>query len=1034
MKNFFKKLAFVLTLALVISCLAPAAQKAEAAQTWSLNKSTVYLYLNQTATKKNVYDLSFSNKPANYLTAYSYNWSTADAAIATVATGGVITAVSVGKTTVSCVVTDKATGTVETTLQCAVDVRENASKVEITNAITATTAGQTYKFERTMYNGAGKTTPTDQTKWLCDPTDAVEFSADGTAKFVKPGTVTVWCETYQSASTPATTATSNKVEIKVADPSTAGAANTITKKQTTPTLIELTFANEVKNLDALTYAWVLKTLTGEEVEVLLPYTAELKKDTKNVVVLTSYQSFIDGQTYRFTLGDANVDHVASVGKPAFVQLADAVNVVYDEEEQKTTSEGDVTVKVIDAAGVDVTSIYLANSDVDASITVAPLVENDDLYYVYGYEYRKSLLDDAIELIDGVDASKVSSIGFKVTYVLNQTDADPITLTCDGSAKVSVTKKYEVLLDAKMPTLITTAAASDAIVNKTNNAITSFKTDKAIKLIALGDEKGENPYLIHVLVKDSRGNYGLDQDEKGLYTLSYVAADNDTLLVEEKQQGVGQYACRFVANKETASSAIVVYAQKNNTSDPAQAVGVIYVTVSAARKVNEIAPDKKTASVIDTLNSDLTTNKATIKFTAKDQYGAEIATDWSVKNTTKASAAVEATTDWNKITGKDGWENAFFGETNKSEVKSKLNGGSKDDALVAGTATATSKFEVTFTANKCAPANGSQTYTYEVTGGTKTYGISFTAFQAGTASGAAYKTELRTKSNKVELALTKAKDTNTYTYAVQTVEFNLAKSFNSMDYDITEINEIVSVAAVADKTSRVSTDTTKITATHKELLEKVLVGETKVLASVKKGNSEDIKGNANVDLDAKGKIVLTLTGVKAANNTIINGADQTVANLKVGKDETTTKLAVAYLVDAKEGLGVGRYTVSTKQVATKTDKTSGGVEYTYFEYKDAKDTYVDVTDNRATQMSLVYAGRNKDKVSVKTTDVAKTVAECFNFKLNGAAYKIQDNDNVVVNGYMVKDKLYVQSIDIYVYVASNTYYMTSCNVGTYVNVE
>ncbi|MCQ2506561.1 MAG: Ig-like domain-containing protein [Lachnospiraceae bacterium] len=1045
MKNFFKKLAFVLTLALVVSCLAPAAQKAEAAASWELNKTTVYLYLNQTAEKKNQYDLSFKTKPDNYLSAYSFAWSTADTSIATVVTGGLVTGVSVGKTTVSCVVTEKATGTVVETLKCTVDVRENAATVKVTNPITAATLGQTYKFERTMANKAGVETAeqwkvvTDYTKWLCDPADAVEFAADGTAKFVKPGEVKVWCETYQSASTPATTAKSDVVTVKVADPSVAGATSTIAKKQLTPTEIELTFANAVTDPSAISFAWVLKTLQGEEVEVLLPFTAEAKKDAANVVVLKSYQSFVHGQTYRFTLGNATVDHVASIGKPAFIQVADAVTVSYDEEEQQTTKEGTVTVKVIDATGVDVTSIYLANQDVDASLTIAPQVENDDLYYVYGYEYRNNVLADAIELIDGVDASKVSSIGFTVTYVLNQTDAEPITLTCNGAASVNVTKKYEVLLDAKMPTLVTKASVTNEadLVNKTAaGSITGFKNDKAISLIALGDEKGADPYLIHVLVKDSRGNYGLDQDEKTQYTLSYVAADNDTLLVEEVNFGGSRYACRFVANKETTNSAIVVYAEK--AQEAKQAVGVIYVKVDAARKVDRIEPDAKTKSVIDVApGSGLTTDTASIKFTAKDQYGVAIATDWTLKNTTKATAAVESTTAQQitdgKISNKEGWKNAFFGETNKADFKSNLNGGSKADAASPASASNTSTFTVTFKADQCAPANGSQTYNYEVKGGEKTYGISFTAFQAGTTtSGAAYKTELRTSSSKVELALTWDKDAKVWKYAPQSVTFNLAKSFNGLDYDVTNIDAIASVAAVADKSSRVNTDTTKITDSHNEILAVVPVGSTKVLASVKKGNTEDIKSNANVKLDG-GKVVLTLTGVSAANDTIINGADQKVGNLEVTGDTTSAKIATANLVDASKGLGVGRFTVSTKQITTKTDKTSSGVEYTFFEYKDAKDTFVDVTDKRATQMVLTYAGRDKNTVSVATSDTAKDVAGCFKFKLNGADYTIQPNDNVVVHGYMVKDKLYVQSIDIYVSVATDTFYKTSCNVGTYVNV-
>ena len=134
MRSFSKKLAFVLAAAMVVTSFAPAA-KAEAAKEMAINKSSQILYVNEGINHKggevaaagkgnvSVYDFSVKNKPADWKDTLSFKWTTSDDEIVTVKAGGVATAVGVGKATITCKVTDKATKETVATLKTKVTVK-----------------------------------------------------------------------------------------------------------------------------------------------------------------------------------------------------------------------------------------------------------------------------------------------------------------------------------------------------------------------------------------------------------------------------------------------------------------------------------------------------------------------------------------------------------------------------------------------------------------------------------------------------------------------------------------------------------------------------------------------------------------------------------------------------------------------------------------------------------------------------------------------------------------------------------------------
>uniref|UniRef100_UPI0031B81561 Ig-like domain-containing protein n=1 Tax=Anaerolentibacter hominis TaxID=3079009 RepID=UPI0031B81561 len=146
MKNFFKKLAFVLALVMIVTVAAPAAaNKSDAAAAQKLNATSKTLDVGNKNSGK--YDFNIKNKVAGS----KYSWTSSNKKVATVNKSGVVTAVAPGKATISVKITlpNKTTKTLKAT----VTVRQDASKVAIKTSKFDTAnmvVGGSYDFDRTM--------------------------------------------------------------------------------------------------------------------------------------------------------------------------------------------------------------------------------------------------------------------------------------------------------------------------------------------------------------------------------------------------------------------------------------------------------------------------------------------------------------------------------------------------------------------------------------------------------------------------------------------------------------------------------------------------------------------------------------------------------------------------------------------------------------------------------------------------------------------------------------------------------------------
>ncbi len=189
-KNFFKKLSFVMALAMIVTALAPAAGVFAAAAP-KLNAKKVYIHV---AEKTTEFDFNVANKK----TGWKYSWKSSNNDVAEVASNGLVTAVGKGTATVSVVIKDK-NGEKVDTLKATVVVRDNIKKLTITNAKDKLAVGGTNDFNRSFVTVSGNSKVTSGiTRWEVDKAGATIVANSGLFTATEAGTYTVTARAFQS--------------------------------------------------------------------------------------------------------------------------------------------------------------------------------------------------------------------------------------------------------------------------------------------------------------------------------------------------------------------------------------------------------------------------------------------------------------------------------------------------------------------------------------------------------------------------------------------------------------------------------------------------------------------------------------------------------------------------------------------------------------------------------------------------------------------------------------------------------------------
>jgi len=364
MRNFSKKLAFVLAAAMVFTAFAPAA-KAEAAEDMAINRKSQTLYVNEGINNfdsedladgltgnKQEYDFYVANKPDDWKTAYTFAWSSSDEKVMTVGKAGLATAVAPGKADVVCVVTEKATGKA-TKLTATVTVKANADDVTITNVKDfdgkTVMAGDEVALKAEMTSDVADKA-TDLVRWVAEPATGVTVE-DGVFTFGEdavPGDYYLYCETYQSEKYNATTATSDVVTV------TFATTNTFEVKQDTVTTFTVKFDTAVKNVGDVT---VNRLYKGFEIPALVK-SVKLADDGMSASV-EMFTALKNNDEYAITIaGYETYKLTASAGDPVEVliyvdekEIGKAAELIYIDGNPVS-----LKYKLIDAKGVDVTDV------------------------------------------------------------------------------------------------------------------------------------------------------------------------------------------------------------------------------------------------------------------------------------------------------------------------------------------------------------------------------------------------------------------------------------------------------------------------------------------------------------------------------------------------------------------------------------------------------------------------------------------------------------------------------------------------------
>ncbi len=480
MRSFSKKLAFVLAAAMVLTGFAPAAQ-AKAADDFSLNRTSYILYTSTESVNHhgsdtladglygNVekFDFNLKNAPADWATAYTYKWASSKEAVATVATGGLVTAKSVGVTEISCTITEKATGKVAATLKATVTVKANAAEVEIEAADgvdydgAEVAPGTKIDFNRTMADQDGNWSNikgkyvTDEIRWVVSPADkgvtvdqsngVVTVGADADGEY------TVYAEAYQSKMYNQTTASSNKVVFNV------NAAKELEIEQTAVTKFTIDLGTAVDSIGEVTVTRLYPTATAVYEYPMGVKAATLNDKDKSKVNVELFNNLADNTNYVVTVaGFEPKTFTAQAGNPDSIVLSASATEV-SPFVQYGPNPVALYYRLYDGT-VDVTDLALSKGTVLLSTETFSqdgkyFVSNNQIWFAEENidvtvvaEYQSNEYKDGVPAVYVKDSAQFTSVSAPTT-VIDKVEA--YTLTGWQSAKTYVPFGEPATLGAKI---------------------------------------------------------------------------------------------------------------------------------------------------------------------------------------------------------------------------------------------------------------------------------------------------------------------------------------------------------------------------------------------------------------------------------------------------------------------------------------------------------------------------------------------------------------------------------------------------------
>lgn len=593
MKNFLKKLAFVLALAMVVTAIAPAAQaSAAAAPTLNATSKKIYIDGDYTGKYSDTFTLKVWNKGD-----YRVTFASSDTKIATVTKWyGVVTAKAVGTATITATVSNKTTGKVVKTLSSKVYVKKNADSVKF---------GSLAKFDQplvvgdkvkinvarvagtvTAWKQADKTQISDYTLWTSSNPEVATVDKWGTVKAIAAGETTISAVAMQTEGTVATTA---PVTVKV----TVVAKGITEVTQKTTTKLEVVFGAEQ---DTTKVTKDTLTITPADASKGTPLVKEVKwNDAKTVATVEVYVAFQDKAVYTVKVKDTDSikDFTASNGDVASITITKPGTVVVGESSV-------IQYALKDANGIDLNK---DNSKVQVEVIDGSL---------NGFVSVNEKGENIVNVYE-----KGKTISIKLIYHTYEYNNEGVEKTFESSAfVVTGIDKSDVTLASNPKVTVVKGDYAKANFDKVNTQITL----------------NDNEYAIEAYAKDSTGTE-YKTNAAGIHNFTFESMDPSKVVVD--------------ANGNLWPVAVGPAVIKVKIT-PIDKEFLVQINVAAEAKPASLIFDKYNEVVS---NKDSVDEKFTVKATIKDQYGNEMSkslnVEYGVNNTLNAAPYVSV--DGNKVT-------------------------------------------------------------------------------------------------------------------------------------------------------------------------------------------------------------------------------------------------------------------------------------------------------------------------------------------------------------------------------------------------
>ncbi len=554
-KNFFKKLSFVLALAMVLSVIAPAAA-AFAAAGPKLNSTKKYLHLGEADT--NEYNFNIKNKK----TGWKYAWESSNEDVVVVnEKNGVATATGVGTAKVTVFITDKNKEEV-TDLTATVIVRDNIKSVSITNkpADDKLAVGVENDFNRSFVTVANSTKKTSSvTRWVVEPSEGATIADNGVFVATKAGKYTVTANSFQSkakynawkadsVANAGLVLATDSYEFNVS-------ATMVDAKQVDKDTVNVSFDSAMVDVDKNISVYQMVGTTKIK-QTVAKVTLD---DAKKVATVDLYIPFTAGATYV-------VDYTGMEGK-SFVAATTNAEDVASMQVTTTTAvvnvEKAVEVKLFNKDGVDITTDILLTRVTMKSAGEAQTFFNEGskkvlifgkgvttaitaTYHTYKYNTTTGVEEGnvtAAGVIIGVDADATNVTGLNAWTIVasspNFGDVKQQLAADDYGNRLFV--KLNTLTGTTTASVDSNANAGDfefksndesvLIVDKTTGALHPVKEGVAVVVVSYGTGSTKTPVAtvsISITAKKAASNFTLSAYE---FSLSNTVAFHDTKKIE-----------------------------------------------------------------------------------------------------------------------------------------------------------------------------------------------------------------------------------------------------------------------------------------------------------------------------------------------------------------------------------------------------------------------------------------------------------------------------------------------------------------------